>query len=177
MPGLDGFQTLQLLQQSGAPGVPVVFLSMHEADEIAVEAFRRGGNGYVLKSRAGLGYGGAPRYRVTDVWDALHGILRIGRLDEDVRTEVIAEPDQYRARCAEGETPRLTVFGNTVAPLSREGNTEAMLAVERTWNRLARSLPFLTICAYEAGCFHDEAPGLWPVTCAEHVVLGHASDV
>jgi len=51
MPVLDGFQTLQAMQQSNAP-TPVVFLSVHQSDDTVVEAFRRGGKGYVLKSRA-----------------------------------------------------------------------------------------------------------------------------
>jgi CheY-like chemotaxis protein len=50
MPGLDGFQTLRALEQGGLRTTPVVFLSMHDADEIVAEAFRRGGRGYVLKS-------------------------------------------------------------------------------------------------------------------------------
>jgi CheY-like chemotaxis protein len=50
MPGLDGFQTLQQLQQAGSPP-PVVFLSMHDTEEIVSEAFRRGGRGYVVKTR------------------------------------------------------------------------------------------------------------------------------
>jgi CheY-like chemotaxis protein len=53
MPGLDGFQTLRALEQAGLPTTPVVFLSMHDADAIVGEAFRRGGRGYVLKSQAG----------------------------------------------------------------------------------------------------------------------------
>ena len=51
MPGLDGFQTCQALEQAGSRA-PVVFLSMHDGDDYVREAFRRGGRGYVLKSRA-----------------------------------------------------------------------------------------------------------------------------
>ena len=53
MPGLNGFETFQALEQSGSSGTPVVFLSMHDADEIVDEAFRCGGRGYVLKTRVG----------------------------------------------------------------------------------------------------------------------------
>jgi DNA-binding NarL/FixJ family response regulator len=52
MPGLDGFQTIRALRESDLRATPVVFLSMHAADEIIGEAFRCGGRGYVLKSRA-----------------------------------------------------------------------------------------------------------------------------
>ena len=53
MPGLDGFQTCRALESSGFTGTPIVFLSMHDADEIVGEAFRCGGRGYVLKTRVG----------------------------------------------------------------------------------------------------------------------------
>lgn len=258
MPGLDGFQTLEALQQGSAPAAPVVFLSVHQSDDTVLAAFRRGGKGYVQKSRAardlstaleqallgrlfvpsleslsGLATGGMhamllhagskpfldglanffhhalrrgdatcaivtppvrdalnerlrargwdtsrhPRYRVFDASEGLHRIMRNGRPDAGVVAEFIGELDDYRATCAEGETPRLTLFGTLVVALGEQGNTEAMLAVERTWSTLTGGLPFLTICGYEASCFHDDVPGLWPAVCAEHVVLGHASDV
>ena len=53
MPGFDGFQTCRALESSGFAETPIVFLSMHDADEIVGEAFRCGGRGYVLKTRAG----------------------------------------------------------------------------------------------------------------------------
>ena len=52
MPGLDGFQTIRALAHAGLPDIPVVFLSMHQADEIVGLAFACGGRGYVQKSRA-----------------------------------------------------------------------------------------------------------------------------
>lgn len=59
MPGLDGFQTCRALESSGFAETPVVFLSMHDADEIVSEAFRCGGRGYVLKTRVGRDLAGA----------------------------------------------------------------------------------------------------------------------
>ena len=53
MPGLDGFQTCRALESSGLAKTPIVFLSMHDSDEIVGEAFRCGGRGYVLKTRVG----------------------------------------------------------------------------------------------------------------------------
>ena len=53
MPGLDGFGTLRALKRGGLVATPVVFVSMHDADEIVSEAFRCGGRGYVLKQRVG----------------------------------------------------------------------------------------------------------------------------
>jgi CheY-like chemotaxis protein len=52
MPGLDGFATLRALKRGGL-ATPVVFVSLHDADEIVSAAFRCGGRGYVLKQRVG----------------------------------------------------------------------------------------------------------------------------
>jgi len=51
MPGLDGFQTFRALEQQGSRAA-VVFLSVFDVEEHVSEAFRCGGHGYVLKSRA-----------------------------------------------------------------------------------------------------------------------------
>ena len=258
MPGLDGFQTLEVLQQGSAPAAPVVFLSVHQSDDTVLEAFRRGGKGYVQKPRAardlstaleqalrgrmfvpsleslsgmavrgmhamhlhagskafldslagffhhalrrgdatcavvtppirdalnerlrarGWDTAGHRRYRVFDVSEGLHRIMRNGLPDADVLAEIVGELEDYRAMSAEGETPRLTFFGTLAVPLSDEGNTAATLAVERAWNTLTGALPFLTICAYETSCFHDGVPGLLPSVYAEHAMIGHANDV
>ena len=50
MPGVDGFQTLRALHETGFAS-PAVFLTMHRADEYVIEAFRCGARGYVLKTR------------------------------------------------------------------------------------------------------------------------------
>jgi CheY-like chemotaxis protein len=53
MPRLDGFQTLHALRQDRTPLPPVVFLSMHDADDVIDAAFQHGGQGYVVKSHVG----------------------------------------------------------------------------------------------------------------------------
>ena len=50
MPGRDGFQTAQDLKQIGSRA-PIVFLTMHEGEDLVAHAFRSGGRGYVLKTR------------------------------------------------------------------------------------------------------------------------------
>jgi len=61
--------------------------------------------------------------------------------------------------------------------LSEAGNATAVIALETLWNTLTHDLPFLTLCGYETSCFHDGVPDLWPLACAEHRALTHASDV
>jgi CheY-like chemotaxis protein len=51
MPGLGGIEALRALRQTGSR-VPAVFLSMARTEDVVGEAFRSGGRGYVVKSRA-----------------------------------------------------------------------------------------------------------------------------
>jgi DNA-binding NarL/FixJ family response regulator len=53
MPDGDGFETLEQLRQGGHK-IKVVFLTMHDDDEIAAAAINAGADGYVLKSRIHL---------------------------------------------------------------------------------------------------------------------------
>ena len=86
MPGMDGFQTVRTLNRSGIPATPVVFLSMHDADDIVGEAFRCGGKGYVLKQRVGRDLGARSTRRSSVVrscrrwvrycrWTGMHAML------------------------------------------------------------------------------------------------------
>jgi CheY-like chemotaxis protein len=261
MPGLSGFDTLREFARARLPKTPVVFLSMHDADEIVAEAFRCGGLGYVVKSRVrrdlasaldqallgrlfvpsltalidlagdgghamqvhhgmesfldgvaayfdfalrrgdatcmiatervrkGLGdrlrslgwnvggVSGEQRCLVIDAAAALARFMRNGLPDRERLAEIAAELDQYRLASGEGTTPRLTIFGNMVTALSADGNADAVVALESLWNSLTRGLPFVTLCGYEASCFHDGVPHLWPSVCAEHWALSHASDL
>ena len=260
MPGLDGFQTLRALQQAGLATTPVVFLSMHDADEYVTEAFRCGARGYVVKPRvsrdlagaldqallgrafvpsltslfqlgnggmhamqlhdgpetflddvAGLfdlalrrgdatcaiatadvrqgleerlrAYGweigvssGHKRYVAIDAADALNRFMRDGLPDADRLAEIVAELDQYRHTAGEGTTPRLIIFGSMAEVLSHQGNTRAMIALERLWDTLTQDLPFLTICGYSTSCFHDGVPDVWPDACGAHRALSHATN-
>ncbi|HEU4694095.1 MAG TPA: response regulator [Vicinamibacterales bacterium] len=53
MPGRDGFQIAQDLEELGSRA-RVIFLTMHESEDFVAEAFRSGGRGYVLKTRLHL---------------------------------------------------------------------------------------------------------------------------
>ena len=52
MPGLDGFQAVQRLRESGV-AAGVILLTMHTERETAAEALRLGARGFVLKHFAG----------------------------------------------------------------------------------------------------------------------------
>src|SRR5262245_12462012 len=52
MPIMNGIEAVRLLRRDGETA-KVVFLTMHTDPQIALEAFRAGGTGYVLKQSAG----------------------------------------------------------------------------------------------------------------------------
>jgi DNA-binding NarL/FixJ family response regulator len=123
------------------------------------------------------GSSGHKRCVVIDAADALRRFMRDGLPDADRLAELAAELEQYRQAAAEGTTRRLTIFGNMVEMLSAEGNTKAVISLERLWDRLTHDLPFLTLCGYATSCFHDGVPDLWPDACDAHRALSHAADV
>jgi DNA-binding NarL/FixJ family response regulator len=51
MPGLNGLETLKELRKI-KPGLPVIILSIHPADQYAVRAIRAGASGYMTKESA-----------------------------------------------------------------------------------------------------------------------------
>jgi DNA-binding NarL/FixJ family response regulator len=93
MPGLDGFQTMQALEQAGSRA-PVVFLSLVDAEEYVAEAFRRGGRGYVVK-----------RKLVHDLGSALDQVLH-GRLFAPSLTSL------YRLANGHGSSHAMQVYGD-----------------------------------------------------------------
>jgi CheY-like chemotaxis protein len=255
MPGLDGFETLRALAQNGSRA-PVVFMSTVDSDDHIIEAFRRGGRGYVQKlhvvhdlpgaldqvlegrmfvpslgSLAQLTEGGRhamllhdevesfldglavffdislrrgdatcviatadvrdgladrlrmrgwpigggsalDRYRAIDADDALRSFMRNGLPDAGLLAEVAADLEQYRVAVSDAGDRRLTVFGNMVVRLIEDGNAAGAIALETAWNKLTGGLPFFTVCAYSASCFHAGEPDLWAKACAQHGALG-----
>jgi hypothetical protein len=123
------------------------------------------------------GPSGHKRYQAIDAAEALHRFMRNGLPDPGVLAEIAAELDEYRRAVAEGPASRLTIFGNMAALLAAEGNEQAALELERTWDRLTHELPFFTVCGYAASCFHDRDADLYSRTCAEHWAVSHTSDL
>jgi CheY-like chemotaxis protein len=117
------------------------------------------------------------RYLAIDAAEALGRVMRNGLPDRDRVAEVVAELEQYRRETSDEKSSRLTFYGIAAGLLCAEGNPPAAIALERIWNDLTRGLPFLTLCGYNASCFHDGVPDFWSDTSAEHSVLSHAKDV
>jgi DNA-binding NarL/FixJ family response regulator len=108
------------------------------------------------------------RYRVIDVADALHQFMRGGLPDPTLLAGVAAGLDRYRLSAAQGEIPRLLLFGNIAATLNAAGNPQAAIALERLWDSLTRDLPFLTVCGYDTPALYDSGPDVWSNVCAPH---------
>jgi hypothetical protein len=85
---------------------------------------------------------------------------------------MVADQVAHPAHLAERDT--------SLAFVSRAPQAEIARLTERMgWEPipLTNELPFLTICGYEASCFHEGAPDLWPDVCAKHWALSHAGYV
>ena len=123
------------------------------------------------------GSSGHKRHAVIDAADALSRFMRNGLPDPNRLAEIAEELDDYRRAAAEGAPARLTIFGNMVEMLSAEGNTSAVISLERLWNTFTHDRPFLTLCGYATSCFHVGVPDLWRNVCDAHRALSHADDV
>ena len=61
--------------------------------------------------------------------------------------------------------------------LISEGNFDAAMQLEQTWDSLTKTLPFLTVCSYPVDCFSkEENAELTPQICALHQYVSHAHD-
>jgi DNA-binding NarL/FixJ family response regulator len=118
------------------------------------------------------------QYVVEDSAVALSQVMIDGRPDRGRLAEIINGLDQLRVSFQKGPSRRLTIFGDMAVTLCRNGDFEAALELERIWNELTRTLPFLTVCSYPIDCFeHSEANQL-SIVCDEHsaVTCGSSRD-
>jgi CheY-like chemotaxis protein len=178
----DGGHAMQLHRYGSAflDGAAEFFhLALQRGDAtclIGTELVRQGVNER-LRSR-GWDVGGSSeseRYRVVDAAEAIGRFMRGDDPDPDRIAEIAGELDQYRLEASEGPVKRLTIMGEMAALLGLRGNSRAVLQIERSWQRLTRGLPFLTLCYYSTACFDDDMHAdLFSGTCGEHWAVSHA---
>jgi DNA-binding NarL/FixJ family response regulator len=120
---------------------------------------------------------GRNRYLAIDAAEGLSRFMRNGVPDAGLLAATAAELEDYRRTVVEGETNRLTIFGNMSEQLIADGNTQAALALESLWHQLTCELPFYTVCVYRQSCFEHAAPDVRLNVSAKHDVVSHASDV
>ena len=110
-------------------------------------------------------------YMSLDAAAAVSEVVVGGRLDVHRVAEFV--DDFERSRLAVSAS-NATVVGEMAALLCADGNREAALHLERTWDDLTRNLPFLTVCCYSTACLTEESPQLFPSICAPHSAVCHA---
>lgn len=118
--------------------------------------------------------GDHPRYRAIDADDALNSFMRNGMPDERILASIAEELDHFRISAA-GPSARLTSFGDMAGRLVARGNIDGALAIEQTWDRLTKDLPFLTICSYANECFDRDGADRWHGVCSTHSCISHAA--
>jgi len=96
------------------------------------------------------------RYVPLDAGETLEKFMLDGMPDAALFSEIIGGVMGQAAAAAEGKTPRVAAFGEMVALLWAEGNTEAALRLEELWNDLAQRYPFYLRCAYPMSGFNRE---------------------
>jgi DNA-binding NarL/FixJ family response regulator len=115
------------------------------------------------------------RYIAWDAADALARFMRNGLPDVDLLAELVDAVERSRLAFTDRASSRVTIFGQLAVLLCRSGNAEGAIQLERLWNRLTSSLPFLTLCGYPVQCFQDTThPDLFSKICTEHWAVSHA---
>src|SRR5688572_14758792 len=130
MPGFDGFQTFRALERELSPKPPVVFLSMHDEEDIIGEAFKCGGRGYVRKSRVGR-----------DLPTALHQAVQ-GRMFVPSLTSLfpLANGAGHAMQLHDGSGSFLDGVAGFFDLALRRGDATLVLATERIREDLAARL-------------------------------------
>jgi CheY-like chemotaxis protein len=116
------------------------------------------------------------RYHASDAAESLSSIMRNGRPDAERLRHFVAEIERTRVQGPSEAESRLTVVGDMSAHLLAAGNSQAALEVERLWDSLTRTLPFLTICCYPMSPFDGLDGRLFPQLCGEHFAVAHAPE-
>lgn len=138
-------------------GESVVLIATPEhLDQLEPRVVRRGFN---LDTAARAG-----RYFVMDAEEAQSHFLIDGHADEEHFTLLITEV----LRQAASGGRRLRVFGEIVMLLCRQGETGAMLQLEKLWHRLSRERSFLHFCAYPEQGFPAGDPVCRQAVCEAH---------
>jgi len=96
------------------------------------------------------------RYITVDAAETLSKFMANGMPDA-ARFQGVIAPLLVRAKAvAEGENPRIVAFGEMVALLWGEGNSEAAIRLEQLWNDLAKTHSFNLWCGYPLSGFSQK---------------------
>ena len=109
------------------------------------------------------------RYLPLDAAETLAKFMRNGIPDASRFADVIGDAFAQARAAAEGEYPRVVAFGEMVALLWDQGQSQAALMLEQLWNDFARIHSFALRCAYPMKSFNRHEHGdLFLKICQEH---------
>ena len=114
------------------------------------------------------------RYIALEATELLSKFMVDGRPDPVRFSEIMGAVISRAAGAARDERRRVVTFGEMVALLWAEGNTEGAIQLEKLWNELARVYSFTLRCSYPIQGFSSQqmAEPLLRV-CAEHTGIVH----
>jgi signal transduction histidine kinase len=109
------------------------------------------------------------RYVALDASETLSKFMLDGRPDPVLFEEVISGLVERTKAKAGGKDARLCVFGEMVALLWTQGQTEAAVRLEQLWNDLGSEHSFALYCAYPiSGFAREDHSELFLKICREH---------
>jgi PAS domain-containing protein len=114
------------------------------------------------------------RYIALEAAEVLSKFMVDGRPDPVRFSETIGVVISRAARASRDENRRVVAFGEMVALLWAEGNSEGAMQLEKLWNELTRAYSFALRCAYPIQGFSRQqmAEPLLRI-CAEHTGIVH----
>jgi two-component system, NarL family, invasion response regulator UvrY len=116
MPGRDGLEVLDDLRRDKNP-IPVLILSMHSEEQMAVRALRSGASGYLSKSAAS-------EELVNAVNRLLEGRKYISSIVAEQLSDNLERPDEEKVHARlsnrEFQTAKLLAVGKTVGQIAQE---------------------------------------------------------
>ena len=109
------------------------------------------------------------RYISLDAAELLSGFMVGGMPDPQRFTNIVGRLVERAASAARNAQSKVVAFGEMVAVLCAEGNSEAALKLETLWNQLLERNPFFLYCAYPSQVFHNPSGAeLFLRVCSEH---------
>lgn len=99
------------------------------------------------------------RYIALDAAEVLSKFMVNGRPNALRFSEVLGEVIARASEACRDQNHRVVAFGEMVALLWAEGNSEAAIELEKLWNNLARTYSFALHCAYPMEGFSRQEMG------------------
>jgi CheY-like chemotaxis protein len=109
------------------------------------------------------------RYIALGATDALSTFMVDDRLDPVRFMETFSNLIATAARAANGEHPRVVVFGEATHLLWTEGNVQAVIEDEKLCNELTKIYDVDILCGYSVGSVHGEMEAhIFQQICTQH---------